>query len=373
VNKPLFRAGDKPVDVGVFVPNHNGGWIASSNSPTIPGTYDSILEIALRSEQLGFDFALTPATWRGYDGVTRFSQISLESVTAMAGLAQATTRIKIWATVHMMIYPPAVMAKMIATLEQIAPGRVGLNLVTGSNPKALSHMGLWRDLDHAERYELGEEWIQLVRRIWTEDRVTHSGKFYQTEDCMSYPKPSVMPTVVCAGMSERGFRFTIENCDAAFMTADDTEKSIARSRRAKELAEELQKPDFKTYGLLSLLPGATDAEAEEKAKYYNEGVDRVALMQQGEEYATDKSAKVNSAAKLFIDQGSAPNALFPGTMVGSFDTLARRIHTTITEGQLDGIMIIVPDFVQDINDFATKIAPTLEALGTRTNLALNRG
>lgn len=361
------------MDVGVFVPNHNGGWIASTNSPNIPGTYSSIREITQRAEALGFDFALSPATWRGYDGETRFSQISLESVTAMAGLAEATSRIKIWATVHMMIWPPAVMAKMIATLEQIAPGRVGLNLVTGSNPKALSHMGLWRDLDHGERYELGEEWIQLVRRIWSEDHVTHHGKFYHTEDCMSYPKPSVMPTVICAGMSERGFRYTIENCDAAFMTADDTEKSISRARQAKAMSEEMQKPDFKTYGLLSLLPGATDAEAEEKAKFYNAGVDRVALIQQRDEYSTDVSAKVNSAAKLFIDQGNEIDALFPGTMVGSFDTLARRIHTTVTEGQLDGIMIIVPDFVQDINDFAAHIVPGLDALGTKTNLMFNRG
>lgn len=358
----------RPVDIGVFVPNHNGGWIASQNSPEIPGTYKSILEITLLAEQMGFDFALTPSTWRGYDGETRFSQVSLESVTAMAGLAQATSRIRIWATVHMMIWPPAIVAKMIATLDQIAPKRVGLNLVTGSNPKALSHMGLWRDLDHSQRYELGEEWIQLVRRLWAEDRVTHKGAYYETDDCMSYPKPIIPPTVVCAGMSERGFRFTVENCDAAFMTADDNEKSISRARRAKEIAQELRKPDFKTYGLVSLIPGATDREAEEKVRFYNEGGDRVALLQQRDEYASDVSAKVNSAARLFIDQGNELSAIFPGTMTGSPETLARRLSATISEGQLDGVMIIVPDFINDLKTFGEQIVPLMQEFGLKSNI-----
>lgn len=358
----------RAVELGIFVPNHSGGWHTSRNVPDIPGTYKSILEITLLAEKLGFDFALTPSTWRGFDGETKFQQVSLESVTAMAGLAQATSRIKIWATVHMMIWPPAIVAKMIATLDQIAPARVGLNLVTGSNPKALGQMGLWRDLDHAQRYELGEEWINLVRRLWTEDRVTHKGTYYQTDDCMFYPKPVVPPTVVCAGMSERGFRFTVENCDCAFMTADDTEKSISRSRRAKEIGREMNKPAFKTFGLVSIIPGATDNEAEEKVRFYNEGVDRVALQQQLEEYSGDVSAKQNSAAQLFINQSKEMSAIFPGTIVGSYDTIARRLATTIVEGELDGVMMIFPDYDDDLKSFATQIVPRMQALGVTSNV-----
>lgn len=365
---PAHTAQPRSVEIGVFIPVANGGWIASSNSPKISGSYESNLRVTQLAERMNFDFALSMACWRGFDGETKYLQHSLESVTCMAGLAQATSRINIWATVHMMMWPPAIVAKMIATLDQIAPGRVGLNLVTGSNPKALGHMGLWRDLDHTQRYELGEEWIQLVRRIWTEDRVTHKGAYYQTDDCMSYPKPVAPPTVICAGQSERGFRFTVQNCDAAFMAADDTEASLARARQARAIANDLQKTNFKTYGLVSLIPGETDEDANEKVRYYNQGVDHVALEQQLEEYGADVSAKQNNAAQMFISQSKNLSAIFPGTMAGSYETLARRVSSIVRDGDLDGIMIIVPDFIEDIKAFGARIAPAMEEYGVISNV-----
>lgn len=53
----------------------------------------------------------------------------------------------------MMIFPPAVAAKIVATLDQIAPGRIGLNVVTGLRPQLMRQLGLWRELAHDERYD----------------------------------------------------------------------------------------------------------------------------------------------------------------------------------------------------------------------------
>lgn len=361
----------KLTEVGVFIPVGNGGWVTSTNGPALPGTYEYNRAVTVLAEELGFDFALSMAKWRGYGGPSKHWDITLESLTTMAGLAEATKRIGIWGTVHMMIFPPAVIAKMVATLDQISHGRVGLNLVSGSNPHDLGQMGLWRDLDHAGRYALAEEWIKVVRRLWTEERVDHKGEFFELTDCMSNPKPTVMPPVICAGASDRGFQFTIDNCTGSFFPASDDPAAIARGRRAKELAAKAGKPEFKSYGLFTLIPGTTDTEAQERLDHFDAGVDRIALATQSSEYASDKSAKQNFAAQYFLEQGEKISSVLGGAMTGSAETLARRVAKTIIEGQLDGITIIVPDFIDDLKTVGQQIVPMMTEFGVETNISIH--
>lgn len=358
----------KAAEVGVFIPVGNNGWVASVNAPPTPGSYEHNLAVTRLAERMGFDFALSMAKWRGYGGPSRHWDFTLESLTTMAALAQATSTINIWGTVHMMIFPPAIIAKMVATIDQISRGRVGLNLVSGSNPHDLGQLGLWKPLDHAGRYELADEWIKIVKRLWTEERVDHKGKFYELIDCMSNPKPSKPPTLICAGASDRGFQFTIDNCNASFFTASDDETSIARGKRAKELAAKAGKPDFKSYGLFTLIPGETDAEAQARLDHFDAGVDREALATQAAEYSSDVSAKQNFAAQYFIDQGARVSSVLGGAMTGSAETLARRVAKTTIEAELDGITLIVPDFIEDLRFIGERVLPLMEEFGVSTKV-----
>lgn len=356
-------------EIGVFLPVMSRGWIKSMNSPALTGSYSSNLAVTLAAEEMGFDFAMSPATWRGYGGESKSMTSSLESLTCMAALAQATSRINIWATAHMMIFPPAVAAKIVATLDQIAPGRIGLNVVTGSRPQLMRQLGLWRELAHDERYDLADEWITVVKRIWTEDSVTHKGRFFETDDCLIYPKPSKLPPLICAGMSDRGFRFTAENCNVAFMAAQDNEKFFGRAVRAKEIALETGNPGLKTFGLFSLVIGDTDRQAQEKVDLYNAGVDRVAVARMLEEYNDDKEVSNNEGSKVFTDQAKAASALMSTTMAGSPDTLAQRIARTVRESRLDGVMVILADYESDLRAFGHEVLPRMAELGVQSNAA----
>ncbi|RUS45562.1 LLM class flavin-dependent oxidoreductase [Cohnella sp. AR92] len=356
----------RTLELGVFIPVGNGGWITSTNSPQLPATYEYNKQVTLLAEKLGLDFALSMAKWRGYGGETNHWDVTLESITTMAGLAEATQRIKIWGTVHMMIFPPAIVAKMSATLDQISGGRFGLNLVSGSNPYDLSQMGLWKDLNHGQRYDLGEEWIKVVRRLWTEDRVDHKGTYFELNDCMSYPKPSRHPTIICAGQSDRGFRFTVENCDVAFFWGSDDPASIKRALRAKEIAREMNKPDFKTNALVTLIPGRTDEEAQARLDHYNAGVDKIALATQAVEYSTDVSVTINQAAQNFLKQNETFSAVLPGTMAGSPETLAKRLAYLVNEGDIDSVTLIVPDFIGDLETVGREVTPLLRKYGIET-------
>lgn len=358
---------NRNVEFGVFLPVGNGGWITSTTSPQLPATYDYNKEVTILAEQLGFDFALSMAKWRGYGGPSRHWDVTLESLTTMAGLAEATSRIGVWGTVHTMVFHPAVVAKMTAVLDQISKGRFGLNIVSGSNPTDQGQMGLWMDLDHAERYELAAEWLTVLKRLWTEERVDHQGKHYQLTDCMSAPKPVSPPPIICAGASDRGFLFTMEHCTGSFMLGSDHDDFIKTGLRAKELAAQQGKPDFKTYGLFTIVPGTTDAEARERVKLFDSGVDTIALDNQTREYSGDKSFKQNTMAQRFVSQGEQRNSMTRAALVGSPETIGNKLAAIVKGAQLDGVTVIVPDFIDDLRTVGTEVLEVLELNGVNTH------
>ncbi len=259
-----MAAAGKDLMFGVFLPLGNGGWIISENTPKIDASYRQNRDAAILSDQLGFDFILSMMKWRGYGGKTNHWGVSLESMMLMSALAEVTSRCKIWCTVHTLLHHPAVIAKMIATLDQVSGGRAGMNIVSGAFRGEFEQMGLWRpELDHDRRYDRATEWIEIVLRLWAEQRVDYDGEFFQVKDCVSDPKPvsHPRPDLICAGMSEIGLRYTAKYTDAGFV-AGRTEEEIAQvSRRAKEIAAEYNRT-IKTFAMYTIVPGATDAEAE---------------------------------------------------------------------------------------------------------------
>lgn len=361
----------KTIETGIFIPVGNHGWITSVNAPAAEtAEYKRVREVVLGAEALGFDFALSPAIWRGRKGPSKHWMHVLESLTTSAALLEATNKIKVFSTVHMTIYPPATIAKMVATLDQIGPGRVGLNLVTGSSRLDLAHLGLWNeDLDHDRRYDLADEWVQLAKKFWTDEVIDHQGEFFNTEEGHMGPKPSRMPELVNAGASPRGFRFAADNCDIAFFPASDDAKSIETAKRGKEMAREYGNPNLKSYGLVTLIPGATDKEAQERLDAFNAGVDLEALEDVAVGYQQNKSFKDLSVSSTGLIGGKERRSVPPGELVGSYETLARRLATTIIESDLDGLMVRVPDFVTDLEGIAMKTLPLLADYGVESRVA----
>jgi pyrimidine oxygenase len=347
----------KTIDAGVFIPVGNHGWIHSVNSPAVEdGSFRRVLDVTRNAEALGFDFVLSPGIWRGFKGPSEHWMRTLESMTTSAALLQATTKIGVFGTIHMTVYQPAIIAKMMTTLDQIGPGRVGLNLVTGSSYLDLSHVGLWRDgLDHDERYDLADEWIAVVKRLWTEKVVSHKGRFFELTEATMGPKPSRMPPLANAGASGRGFKFAVENCDIAFIGASDDQKSIASGRQAKAMARQMNKPDLKVYGLFVVIPGATDEEAQARFQHFNDGVDMECLEDIALGYTLNPNVKDVSAASLRRAAAKETrSSVSPGAIVGSYETIANRLSNAILEGELDGMILIVPDYIKDIDAIAKR-------------------
>jgi pyrimidine oxygenase len=140
----------RAVEFGVFLPVGQGGFVVSTQRPPTPATYAYNRQVTRLAEELGLGFVISQARWRGFGGPSGHNDVTLESLVTMTGLAECTTRLKLFGTIHTMAFHPAVAAKMVATMDEIAGGRIGINLVAGSNPIDHGQMGIWRDLSHAE-------------------------------------------------------------------------------------------------------------------------------------------------------------------------------------------------------------------------------
>ncbi len=129
------------MQIGVFIPIGNNGWLLSSTAPQYMPSFDLNKEIVQKAEKYDFDFALSMIKLRGFGGKTEFWEHNLESFTLMAGLAAVTTKIKLFATSATLTVPPAVAARMTSTIDSISHGRFGLNLITGWQRPEYSQMG----------------------------------------------------------------------------------------------------------------------------------------------------------------------------------------------------------------------------------------
>ena len=346
-------------DLGVFLPMANGGWILSSNAPPIDGSYAYNREVARLADTLGLDFVMSMAKWKGYGGPRNHWGTALDSQILMAALAEVTSRVKIWTTVHTLLQNPAVTAKMIATLDQISGGRAGLNIVTGAYRDEFDQMGAWRQgVGHDQRYDLAAEWIGAIKRLWTEDSVSFEGQYFTLKDCESFPKPvsKPRPFLVCAGSSKRGMEFTLEETDAIFLSGETDEELGRNSHMAKAMAADAG-GSMRTYIMANLVIGETDAAAERKADHYRAGFDEAAFrgMMRAYGFFDAEAGKENA----FV--ANARSGFMTSRIIGSAETVAEKSAHLLESCDLDGMMLIFPDYIADIPVYAGEILPKLRA------------
>jgi coenzyme F420-dependent glucose-6-phosphate dehydrogenase len=156
---------------------------------------------AVRAEELGLDSVTVSdhfQPWRLEGGHAP------NSVAWLAWVAARTERVLLGTSVMTPTfrYNPPVLAQTFATLACLAPGRVMLGVGTGEalNEVAVGAVGDGQWPEFKERFARLREAVALMRRLWTEDRVTFEGEYYRTEDAAVYDRPQEpVPVYVAAG------------------------------------------------------------------------------------------------------------------------------------------------------------------------------
>ena len=160
--------------------------------PQIKRTWEEASATARELDDLGYD-----SLWvcDHLYGVPLPNLPILEGWTQLAAVAAITCRAKLGTLVTPPFFRnPAVLAKQIATIDQIAPGRVIAGMGAGWFPPEFEQLGLPFPGTGARLRAL-EECVEIMKRLWTEEKATFEGEFFQVKDAMSEPKPASPPEI----------------------------------------------------------------------------------------------------------------------------------------------------------------------------------
>ncbi|MEV0639400.1 pyrimidine utilization protein A [Streptomyces sp. NPDC050619] len=352
------------MDIGVFIPIGNNGWLISKSSPQYLPSFELNKAIVLKAEEHGLDFALSMIKLKGFGGETEFWDHNLESFTLMAGLAAVTDRIKLYASTPILALPPAIVARMAVTVDSIAPGRFGVNIVTGWAPGEYSQMGLWPgDAHFGNRYERAVEYVTVMRELWSEGVSNFKGEFYEMDDCVLSPRPANGHIdIVAAGQSNTGMKFAAEHAEFNFILGSGVNTPLALSDTTATLVDMARQTgrDVGALSLFMVIADETDEAAQAKWQDYHDNADLAALAYMAGETATDTTADDSSTARTISLPEGAVNFNM-GTLVGSYETVARMLDEVAEVAGTKGIMLVFDDFLDGIEKFGTRVQPLMKS------------
>ena len=359
------------MDIGVFIPIGNNGWLISETSPQYKPSFELNNRVVQKAEAYGLEFALSMIKLRGFGGKTEFWDHNLESFTLMAGLAAVTERIKLFASTAVLTLPPAIVARMASTIDSISGGRFGINIVSGWQSAEYDQMGLWPG-DHyfGERYDYATEYVQVMKELWANGQSDFKGKYFTMNDCRLEPRPSAPIRIVAAGQSGRGMEFAAEYADYNFILGSGLNTPAAFAPANERLLASAEKTgrDVGAYVLMMVIADETDEAAMAKWNGYRDGVDKDALAWMADQGNKDTNADATSTAKSINLPAGAVNFNM-GTLVGSYATVAKMLDEVAAVPGTKGIMLTFDDFIIGMEQFGTRIQPLMECRRLRLQAA----
>jgi pyrimidine oxygenase len=350
------------MQVGVFLPINNNGWLISENAPQYLPSFDLNKRIALSAERHGLDFLLSMIKLRGFGGKTQFWEYGLESFTLMSGIAAVTDRIKVYATCPTLIIPPAFAARMCNTIDSISHGRFGLNLITGWQPPEYTQMGLWPGDEHfRNRYQVLDEYARILRELWETGRSDFQGRFYRMDDCLVRPQPEGEMKIICAGSSDAGLAFSAKWADYAFCLGKGVNTPTAFAFNNERLARFTAETgrDVSVFVLVMIIAAETDEVAMARWRHINAGIDLDAIAWLADQGAKDTVNPDTNVRQLAAPEGAVNINM--GTLVGSYASIARMLDEMAAVPNTGGVLLTFDDFVEGIEDFGTRIQPLMKS------------
>jgi coenzyme F420-dependent glucose-6-phosphate dehydrogenase len=176
-----------------------------------------LLDYGVLAEQLGMDSVWISdhfQPWRHTGGQAPFS------LSWMGALGALTSRVQIGTSVltPTFRYHPSVVAHAFGTLGSLYPGRVALGIGTGESLNEVPATGItWPE--QKERTARFKEAVGLIQRLWREERVTHRGQYYRTENATIYDRPSSPVPIYIAGAGPVLAKFAGESAEGFICTS----------------------------------------------------------------------------------------------------------------------------------------------------------
>ncbi|MBL7255786.1 LLM class flavin-dependent oxidoreductase [Paractinoplanes lichenicola] len=212
------------------------------------GTLEHSVDLARTAEEHGWEGALIGTGWGRPD-----------TFTVATAIAARTTTFRPLAAIRPGYWQPAHFASAAATLDHLSGGRLLVNIVSGQDNLAAYGD---READSAQRYARTREFMQLVRRLWTEENVTYRGEHFQVNGSTVVPRPAGGgPRLYFGGASEAAERVSAAEADVQLFWGEPLEGIAERIDRLRKLSVDRELPPLE-FGLrITTLIRDTTAEA----------------------------------------------------------------------------------------------------------------
>ena len=177
---------------------------------TFPGTpaadlFDRVVEQAQAAESNGFGLVTVMDHLYQINGVGREDEPMLEGWSVLNGLARETKRVRLGTLVSGVTYRnPAMLAKMVTTLDTVSAGRAILGIGAAWNED--EHLGYGFDFPPiGRRMDRLDEALRIAKLMFTEERPSFNGRFYRIDRALNCPRPIQEggPRILVGGIGER--------------------------------------------------------------------------------------------------------------------------------------------------------------------------
>ncbi|UGY19814.1 LLM class flavin-dependent oxidoreductase [Bradyrhizobium septentrionale] len=337
-----------------------------------------------------------------------------EPLMLIPAMAAVTENLGFGVTSNLSFEPPYPFARRMSTLDHLTGGRVGWNVVTGYLDSAARGAGKDKQTAHDDRYELADEYMELVYKLWEgswEDdaairdvargiftdpakvhRVQHEGSNYRLNAIhLSEPSPQRTPVLYQAGTSPRGRQFAAEHAECVFMSGPSAKVIGPRVSAIRELAAEKGRnpAEILMFSMMCVVVAPTEAEAKAKYAEYRSHISHegaLALMSgwTGVDFSTyslDQEVRhvQNDAGRSAMDNVTRadPDRVWTvrevaehvgiggagPVVVGSPEQVADKIEQWFEDTDVDGLNVAFAISPGDFEDIADMLVPELTKRG----------
>lgn len=361
---PMLEPGNR-LKLALFCANTARGTSMSFAESLPKGQWAEAARLAIRADAAGIDGYIPLGRWKHNSRSRPQDDRFVESFTGAAALAAITERISLFATVHIPLFHPVVVAGMSSTIDHVSGGRFSINVVAGWSADELGMFGLGLR-PHDERYEYAAEWMELLKRLWTAEEVfDFHGRFLDATDVISKPLPlqRPYPAIMSAGSSPAGRRFAAQHADINFVhlpSFDEMPQAVAAAK-ADARAASGRDPGIFAGGYIV----CADTEKEAWRRYHHvvrDKLDRESAAEFIEMFNRQAQSALVVAESDRIDRMAAGfNAM---TLVGTAEQIVERMQKMADAG-VTGLAISFDDYDEGLAAYDEAIRPLLIEAGLR--------
>ncbi|MEQ7848322.1 dimethylsulfone monooxygenase SfnG [Nocardioides kribbensis] len=360
------QPGHEPLKFAYWVPNVSGGLVVSKIEQRTDWSYEYNKRLAKVAEDSGFEYALSQVRYMASYGAA----YQHESTSLSLALLLATERLNVIAAVHPGLWQPGVLAKFIASADQISGGRAAINVVSGWFKDEFTQLGEpW--LEHGERYRRAEEFIRYVREIWTSDHAEYQGDFYRLHDFDLKPKPLEVPgrahpEIFMGGNSTDARGMGGRVTDWYFMNGNTPEGVAEQVRDVTDVARVNGRPEGAVKFGVNGFVVARDSEAAARQVLHDiidqadvEAVEGFgsAVKQAGQSTGDKKGMWQDSDFSDLVQYNDG----FRTGLVGTPDQVAHRIMEYKRQG-VQMMLLGFLHFIEDVEHFGREVLPIVREL-----------